>query len=89
LLAALRAAYAPPVEIAFALNQAQRFAVTHVIGRLNALSEGLAVLMLGPGRWGSRDTFLGIPVMFSEINHVTALCEVVAMHDHLVPDDEA
>ena len=42
--------------------------------------------MLGPGRWGSKDPFLGIPVLFSEINHVAALCEIVAMHEHLVPD---
>lgn len=68
------------------LNQAQRLAVTRVIGRLNALSAGRCVLMLGPGRWGSRDPFLGIPVLFSEINHVAALCEIVAMHDNLVPD---
>ena len=69
-----------------ALNQAQRLAVTRVIGRLNAQSGAHCVLMLGPGRWGSRDPFLGIPVLFSEINHVAALCEIVAMHDNLVPD---
>jgi hypothetical protein len=68
------------------LNQAQRLAVTRVIGRLNALSGAQCVLMLGPGRWGSRDPFLGIPVLFSEINHVAALCEIVAMHENLVPD---
>lgn len=69
-----------------ALNQAQRLAVTRVIGRLNAQSGAHCVLMLGPGRWGSRDPFLGIPVLFSEINHVAALCEIVAMHDNLAPD---
>ena len=69
-----------------ALNQADRLAVTRVLGRLNALADGRCVLMLGPGRWGSKDPFLGIPVLFSEINHVAALCEIVAMHDTLVPD---
>ncbi|MDX5409490.1 MAG: PEP/pyruvate-binding domain-containing protein [Thauera sp.] len=69
-----------------ALNQARRLAVTRVLGRLNALAGGRCVLMLGPGRWGSKDPFLGIPVLFSEINHVAALCEIVAMHDTLVPD---
>ncbi|CAM5414327.1 PEP/pyruvate-binding domain-containing protein [Thauera mechernichensis] len=68
------------------LNQSQRLAVTRVIGRLNGLAAGRCVLMLGPGRWGSRDPFLGIPVLFSEINHVAALCEIVAMHDNLIPD---
>ncbi|MER2552021.1 MAG: PEP/pyruvate-binding domain-containing protein [Thauera sp.] len=69
-----------------ALDQAQRMAVTRVLGRLNALPGEHCVLMLGPGRWGSRDPFLGIPVLFSEINRVAALCEIVAMHAHLVPD---
>ena len=68
------------------LNQAQRHAVTRVIGRLNAQSGGHCVLMLGPGRWGSRDPFLGVPVQFADINHVAALCEIVAMHENLVPD---
>ena len=69
-----------------ALDQARRLAVTRVLGRLNALADERCVLMLGPGRWGSKDPFLGIPVLFSEINHVAALCEIVAMHEHLVPD---
>lgn len=68
------------------LGQADRLAVTRVLGRLNQASAGRCLLMLGPGRWGSRDLWLGIPVVFAEINHVAALCEIVAMHDNLVPD---
>ena len=68
------------------LGQADRLAVTRVLGRLNQVSEGRCLLLLGPGRWGSRDLWLGIPVVFAEINHVAALCEIVAMHDNLVPD---
>ena len=49
-------------------------------------SAGRTLLLLGPGRWGSRDIWLGIPVSFADINNVTALCEIVAMHDTLVPD---
>jgi pyruvate,water dikinase len=29
---------------------------------------------------------LGIPVNFGDINHVSVLCEIVAMHENLVPD---
>ncbi|MBS0511679.1 MAG: pyruvate, phosphate dikinase [Proteobacteria bacterium] len=68
------------------LGQADRLAVTRVLGRLNRASAGRCLLVLGPGRWGSRDLWLGIPVVFAEINHVAALCEIVAMHDNLVPD---
>lgn len=68
------------------LNQADRLAVTRLVGRINRASAGRSVLLLGPGRWGSRDPWLGIPVIFAEINHVTALCEIVAMNENLVPD---
>lgn len=68
------------------LKQADRHAVSRVIGAINAASRGRTLLVLGPGRWGSRDPFLGIPVAFADINGVAALGEVVAMHDTLVPD---
>ncbi|HOW97328.1 MAG TPA: PEP/pyruvate-binding domain-containing protein [Kiritimatiellia bacterium] len=44
------------------------------------------VMLLGPGRWGSGSPHLGIPVTFSEINRASILCEIVAMHENLVPD---
>lgn len=69
-----------------ALNQANRLAVTRLVGLINHASIGRCVLLLGPGRWGSRDPFLGLPVAFNEINRVAALCEIVAMHDNLTPD---
>lgn len=68
------------------LNQADRLAITRLIGRINQLSDDRTLLMLGPGRWGSRDPWLGIPIAFAEINHVAALCEIVAMHENLIPD---
>ena len=43
-------------------------------------------MLLGPGRWGTSDPFLGIPVAFAEISRAAVLCEIVAMHEHLVPD---
>jgi CheY-like chemotaxis protein len=33
-------------------------------------------LLIGPGRWGSRDPFLGIPVKFAQINHARAIVEI-------------
>jgi hypothetical protein len=69
-----------------ALSASQRIDVARVLGRLNALAGEHCLLVMGPGRWGSSDAFLGVPVRFSEINHVAALCEIVAMHEHLVPD---
>ncbi len=65
-----------------------RHEIARVLGTINRLrDESLAtVMMLGPGRWGSSSPHLGIPVNFHQINRVAILCEIVAMHDHLVPD---
>ncbi|MDP1652256.1 MAG: PEP/pyruvate-binding domain-containing protein [Rhodocyclaceae bacterium] len=68
------------------LNQDDRLAVTRLIGRINQASADRTLLMLGPGRWGTRDLWLGLPVNFGEINHVAALCEIVGMHESLIPD---
>ena len=68
------------------LGKNERLAVARLIGRINRASPDRHLALLGPGRWGSSDLWLGIPVVFAEINHVAALCEIVAMHDNLVPD---
>lgn len=69
-----------------ALNQHDRLEVARLIGAINRASAGRRLLLIGPGRWGTRDPWLGLPVSFSEINHVAALCEIVAMNENLVPD---
>jgi pyruvate,water dikinase len=65
-----------------------RHAVAHLLGQINYLGgPGIrTVMMLGPGRWGSTSPHLGLPVKFKDINHVSILCEIVAMHENLVPD---
>lgn len=69
-----------------AMNQDERMAVARLIGRINRASADRSLVVLGPGRWGTRDPWLGLPVTFNEINNVAALCEIVAMNDNLVPD---
>ncbi len=38
--------------------------------------EDRKFLLIGPGRWGSRDRFLGIPVKWSQISNAKAIIEV-------------
>jgi pyruvate,water dikinase len=66
-----------------------RCEVARLIGRINhasAATQAGATMLLGPGRWGTSDPFLGIPVAFAEISRAAVLCEIVAMHEHLMPD---
>jgi pyruvate,water dikinase len=71
------------------LPMQNRHAVARLVGRVAHLeppAAGKAVMLLGPGRWGTASADLGVPVSFAEINTVSILCEIVAMREDLVPD---
>jgi hypothetical protein len=66
-----------------------RHEVARLIGDINRAEKNKdsgGIMIIGPGRWGTSSPSLGIPVSFSDINKVSILCEIVAMHDTLVPD---
>jgi hypothetical protein len=53
-------------------------AMAREIGRLNAqlVKEKRPYLLVGPGRWGSADRWLGIPVQWNDISGVGAIIEL-------------
>ncbi len=66
-----------------------RHEIARLIGDINRAEKKdvpMNTMIIGPGRWGTSSPSLGIPVSFSDINKVSILCEIVAMHDNLVPD---
>ncbi|MBR9982319.1 MAG: PEP/pyruvate-binding domain-containing protein, partial [Desulfatitalea sp.] len=66
-----------------------RYSVARLIGKLNRLlvdPESMPTLLLGPGRWGTHTPAMGVPVTFSEINHISALAEVSYQDGSLIPD---
>jgi hypothetical protein len=48
------------------------------IERINSamIDQQLDYILIGPGRWGSRDPFLGIPVNWSQISNARVIVEV-------------
>ncbi len=72
------------------LSQSDRFEVARVIGRITRLADTDAhpptLMLIGPGRWGTRTPSLGVPVSFAEIANVSVLCEIVSMGSNIVPD---
>jgi len=77
-----------PTAYTSATNE-QRYAVARLVGRLNqTISAGgeRAVLLCGPGRWGTSTPSLGVPVRFSEINNMTALVEIASHDVGIVPE---
>jgi hypothetical protein len=66
-----------------------RYEVVSVLGHLNRLlppRDQEVTVLLGPGRWCTSSPSLGIPVAFADINRVSIVCEIVAMHRDLIPD---
>ncbi len=59
------------------------------IGELNALlhEQNRPYLLLGPGRWGSADPYLGIPVKWAQISAARVVVET-GMHDITVTPSE-
>lgn len=75
-------------EVFAAMSERDRHGVARAVGVVNRALAGVEVgaLAIGPGRWGTHMAALGVPVRFSEISHMTAICEVMVMHEFLTPD---
>lgn len=70
-----------------AFDPAQTVAVAGEIGRFNypLHHENRKYLLIGPGRWGSADRFLGIPVTWKDISGVGAMIETSTEKLHADP----
>lgn len=62
-------------------------AVGHAIGKLNKILPSKKFILMGPGRWGSRDDIrLGVKVSYSDINNTSMLIEIARKKGKYVPD---
>lgn len=52
--------------------------LVRLVGRINAKLADQSFILIGPGRWGSVNADLGIPVTFGDLYHACALVEVVS-----------
>ncbi len=68
-------AFIPPAEF-FAMPVNERFGLANAIGKLNKALEGKPFIFVGPGRWGSSNADLGVPVGYSDIFNTRALVEL-------------
>jgi hypothetical protein len=71
------------------LSLSEKYSVARLIGKLNRLiadREKSPTLLLGPGRWGTHTPAMGVPVHFSEINHIVAMAEISYRDGSLIPD---
>lgn len=60
--------------------------VSKIINRINHRLKDSRFALLGPGRWGSNDINLGVPVRYHDINHTLILGEVAFVNDGITPE---
>lgn len=64
----------------------QRVETGRLVGSLNHALSDKKFILVGPGRWGSNDLLLGVPVTYADINHARMLVEVAREKDGYVPE---
>jgi len=74
-------------EAYFALKtNAERAALARTIGKLNDVLKDESFICIGPGRWGSSNADLGVPISYGDIYHARALVEMAGEHCGLPPE---
>jgi len=69
------ALFVPPEEY-YKLDDTNRYKLARAIGQVNAKMTEKQYILIGPGRWGSTNTDLGVPVAYSDIFNTAALIEL-------------
>lgn len=75
-----------PPEQYFKIRENQRFEVARLVGQLNNQLKSENFIFVGPGRWGSSNTDLGVAVGYSEIYHCKALVELAGKQVEHAPE---
>ncbi|MEE0201832.1 MAG: PEP/pyruvate-binding domain-containing protein [Muricomes sp.] len=68
------------------LNEHQKYAIANQIGTLNRLLRNRHAVLIGPGRWGTTTPALGVPVRFTDLCSMEAICEVSYENLGLMPE---
>ncbi len=64
----------------------RRLEVARVVGRINHALPPKSFILVGPGRWGSNDITLGVPVRYADLNRSAMLIEVARHKDGFAPE---
>jgi pyruvate,water dikinase len=75
-----------PLAYSQLVDPIRRREVGRIVGRLNKVLEGRNFILMGPGRWGTMDLNLGIPVTYADIYNARALIELAATGHILAPE---
>ncbi len=78
--------YIDPIVYDAVPTRERRLAIARTVGRINHKLPPRSFILIGPGRWGSNDICLGVPVRYADINHCRMLIEVARQKDGFCPE---
>jgi hypothetical protein len=78
--------YVDPAAYGALADAGERKAVAETIGRLNKILENQSFILIGPGRWGSVDPLLGVPVTYADIFNTRMLVELAVEQQGAIPE---
>jgi hypothetical protein len=67
-------------------SQPERTHIAHLVSKLNAKLAGKTFITIGPGRWGTINPDLGVPINYGDIYNTRALVEVSGPGIGLAPE---
>jgi len=67
-------------------SNAERNHLARTVGKLNQALEKFSYIAIGPGRWGSSNPDLGVPIAYGDIYHSKALVELAGENCGLPPE---
>jgi pyruvate,water dikinase len=68
------------------LPEQEKYSVARQIGVINNILKGKNVMLMGPGRWGTTTPSLGVPVHFTELSNMSAICEIASKEEGFMPE---
>jgi hypothetical protein len=71
--------FIPPEGYFSIASQSQRIELVRAINQINARLECDCFITVGPGRWGTSNPELGVPIGYGDIYHTRALVELSGM----------
>ena len=65
-----------------------KYSIARLVGKINMTisRDATPTILFGPGRWGTTTPEMGVPITFSEINHIAGIAEIAYKEGSLVPD---
>lgn len=78
--------YIDPRDYDAVPTREKQTAIARVVGAVNRALSNRIFILIGPGRWGSNDVRLGIPVTYADITRTKMLIEVAREREGYVPE---